>query len=335
MTTRIAISGMGRIGRLCLRAVFELGRKDIEVVALNNRGDIAAMVHLFKYDSLHGRFAGDVSHDVNSITINGKKIPVLSEDDPAKLDWKPYNVDVLFECTGKFTDRKGAQLHLDAGAKKILISSPAKDEDITVVYGVNHADIRAGHKIVSNGSCTTNCLAPVAKVLHETIGITRGFMTTIHAYTNDQNIHDGSHRDLHRARAAAMSMVPTSTGAAKAIGKVIPELEGKLDGIAIRVPTANVSAVDLTFDAGRATSVAEIQDAMRTAANGALKGILCAYDEPLVSIDFNHSPYSAAFALNETKVIDKTFVRVMAWYDNEWAFSIRMLDVASVMQKLG
>lgn len=335
MKTRIAISGTGRIGRLCIRAVFEEKRSDIEIAAINSRGKLDALVHLLKYDSVHGRFNADVSHDENSITINGMKIPVLQESDPAKLDWKPYNVDVLFECTGKFSDREGATKHLNAGTKKVLISAPGTDEDATIVYGVNHDTLKPEHKIVSNGSCTTNCLAPVAKVLHDAIGIEHGFMTTIHAYTGDQNIHDGTHKDLHRARAATLSMVPTSTGAAKAIGKVIPALKGKLDGVSMRVPTPNVSCVDLKFTSLRPTTVAEIQDAMRTAANGPLKGILGVYDEPLVSIDFNHGPCSAYFALNEVKALDGNFVRVMAWYDNEWAFSIRMLDVAGVMKKVG
>jgi glyceraldehyde 3-phosphate dehydrogenase len=331
MTVRIAISGMGRIGRLCLRAVFELARADIEVVAINNRGKIDAFVHLFKYDSVHGRFGGEVSHDDKSISINGKRIPILQASDPAELDWKPYNVDVLFECTGKFTDREGAMKHIKAGAKKVLVSAPAKDDDATIVFGVNNAALKPEHTIVSCGSCTTNCLAPVVHVLNNLCGIENGFMTTIHAYTGDQNLHDGSHKDLHRARAAGMSMVPTTTGAAAAIGKVIPALKGKLDGVSIRVPTANVSLVDLKFNAVRAVTADEIKAAMKTAAAGDLKGILAVYDEPLVSIDFNHSPYSANFALNEVKVMDK-LVRVMAWYDNEWAFAIRMLDVATLMK---
>ncbi len=333
MTTRIAISGFGRIGRLCLRGIFETGRSDIECVALHMRGDVAAAAHLFKYDSVHGRFNGTVTSDADSITVNGTRIPVIVESDPAKIDWKKYAVDVVFECTGKFTKRDGAQLHIDAGAKKVLISAPATDEDITVVYGVNHQALKAEHKIVSNGSCTTNCLAPMAHVLHNTVGIERGFMTTIHAYTGDQNIHDGTHKDWHRARAAGLSMVPTSTGAAKAIGRVIPDLQGKLDGTAIRVPVPNVSLVDLKITAMRTTSVEDIQQAMRAAANGELKGVLTVYDEPLVSTDFNHSPYSSIFALNEVKVLDGTFVRCMAWYDNEWAFSLRMLDTAVAMME--
>lgn len=331
MKTRIAISGMGRIGRLALRAVFELNRTDIDVAAINNRGNIASFVHLFKYDSVHGRFNGDVSHDANSITINGTRIPVLQASDPAELDWRPYNVDVLFECTGKFTDRDGAQKHINAGAKKVLVSAPAKDDDATIVFGVNNAALKPEHTIVSCGSCTTNCLAPVVHVLQNLCGIENGFMTTIHAYTGDQNLHDGSHKDLHRARSAAMSMVPTSTGAASAIGKVIPALKGKLDGVAIRVPTANVSLVDLKFNAARAVTADEIKTVMKNAAAGELRGVLSVYDEPLVSVDFNHSPYSANFALNEIKV-NGNLVRVMAWYDNEWAFSIRMLDVAGLMK---
>lgn len=332
MTTKIAISGMGRIGRLCLRAVFELNRTDIEIVALNHRSDIDVLVHLLKYDSVHGRFNFDVKRDGEAIIVNGKRIPVEQESDPDKLDWKKYDVDVLFECTGKFTDRAGATKHLNAGAKKVLVSAPAKDDDATIVFGVNDKILTAEHKIVSCGSCTTNCLAPVAHVLNNLCGIENGFMTTIHAYTGDQNIHDGTHKDLHRARAAAMSMVPTSTGAASAIGKVIPELKGKLDGVAIRVPTANVSLVDLKFNAKKAVTADDIKAAMKKAADGELKGVLGVYDEPLVSVDFNHSPYSANFALNEIKVMDK-LVRVMAWYDNEWAFSIRMLDVAGAMKR--
>lgn len=334
MTTRIAISGMGRIGRLCLRAVFELGRKDIEIVALNHRSDIDVLVHLLKYDSVHGRFNFDVKRDGEAIIVNGLRIPVEQESDPEKLDWTKYGVDVLFECTGKFTDHAGATKHLNAGAKKVLVSAPAKDDDATIVFGVNDKILTAEHKIVSCGSCTTNCLAPVAHVLNNLCGIENGFMTTIHAYTSDQNIHDGTHKDLHRARAAAMSMVPTSTGAASAIGKVIPELKGKLDGVAIRVPVANVSLVDLKLNAKKAVTADDIKAAMKKAADGELKGVLGVYDEPLVSVDFNHSPYSANFALNEIKVMDR-FVRVMAWYDNEWAFSIRMLDVATAMKNAG
>lgn len=333
--TRIAISGTGRIGRLCIRAPFETGRNDIEIAAINSRGSLDTLVHLLKYDSVHGRFNGTITHDDKAITINGTRIPVLQESDPEKLDWKPYNIDVLFECTGKFSDRAGAMKHIHAGAHKVLISAPGTDEDFMAVFGVNDTGLRPEHSIVSNGSCTTNALAPVAMVLNDAVGITRGFMTTIHAYTGDQNIHDGTHKDLHRARAATLSMVPTTTGAAKSIGKVIPALQGKLDGTSVRVPTANVSMIDLKFDAARATTVAELQDAFRAAASGPLRGILGVYDEPLVSIDFNHSDCSAYVGLNEIKVIDGTLCRVMAWYDNEWAFSLRMLDIAARMKMVG
>lgn len=332
MTTRVAINGFGRIGRLILRGLIETKRTDIEIVAINNLASIEDNAHLFKYDSVHGRFDGEVSIDGEHLIINGMRIKDVSIPDPTNLPWKELNIDVVMECSGLFTKRGDAAKHLDAGAKKVLISAPGKDEDITVVYGVNHHELKSSHVIVSNASCTTNCLAPVAAVLDSTVGIEHGFMTTIHSYTGDQNILDASHKDMHRARAAAMSMIPTSTGAAKAVGKVLPQLEGKLQGTAIRVPTPNVSVIDLSFVAKRETSVEEIQTAMKAAASeGPMKGVLGVYDEPLVSTDFNHDPHSSVFALNEVSVIEGTFIRVLSWYDNEWAFSIRMLDTTAAM----
>jgi len=333
MTTRVAINGFGRIGRLVLRAALESGRSDIEFVALNDLADAATNAHLLKYDSVHGRFAGDVATDGNDLIVNGHRIKGLQGPDPAKLGWGDLGVDVVMECSGRFTKRADAAKHLEAGAKKVLISAPATDEDLTVVYGVNHDKLTAAHQIVSNASCTTNCLAPVAYVLDQKIGISHGFMTTIHSYTGDQRIVDTAHKDLHRARAAALSMIPTSTGAAKAVGKVLPNLKGKLDGTAIRVPTPNVSVVDFKFVAKRPTSVEEIQTAIKEAVAGPLKGILDCYSEPLVSIDFNHDSHSSVFALNETRVIEGTFVRVLSWYDNEWGFSSRMSDTAVAMMK--
>ncbi len=331
MTTRVAINGFGRIGRLVLRAALESGRKDVEFVAINDLADAATNAHLLKYDSVHGRLNAKVETDGNDLIVDGVRIKGVQGADPAKLPWGELGIDVVMECSGRFTKRADAAKHLEAGAKKVLISAPATDEDITVVYGVNHGDLKAAHTIVSNASCTTNCLAPVAFVLDQTVGIAHGFMTTIHSYTGDQRVVDTAHKDLHRARAAAMSMIPTSTGAAKAVGKVLPALKGKLDGTAIRVPTPNVSVVDFKFTAKKPTTVEEIKEAMTKAANGPLKGILGVYSEPLVSIDFNHDPHSSIFALNETKVIEGTFVRVMSWYDNEWGFSNRMSDTAIAM----
>ncbi|MDR3425447.1 MAG: type I glyceraldehyde-3-phosphate dehydrogenase [Alphaproteobacteria bacterium] len=333
MPVRVSINGFGRIGRLVLRAAFESGRDDIEIVAINDLAPPATNAHLLKYDSVHGRFKGDVAVDGNDLIINGKRVKGLQISDPTQLGWGNLNVDVAMECSGRFTKRDDAAKHLQAGAKKVLISAPATDEDLTVVYGVNHNELKAAHTIVSNASCTTNCLAPVAFVLDNAIGIERGFMTTIHSYTGDQRTVDTMHSDLHRARAAALSMIPTSTGAAKAVGKVLPQLKGKLDGTSIRVPTPNVSVIDFKFDAKRATTVEEINQAITAASNGALKGILDAYSEPLVSTDFNHDAHSSIFALKETKVIDGTFVRVMSWYDNEWGFSNRMPDTAVAMMK--
>jgi len=334
MTVKVAINGFGRIGRLVARALFESGRKDIEIVAINDLADAATNAHLLKYDSVHGRFPFPVELDGNDLVIDGHKIKSVQQRDPAQLPWKELGIDIAFECSGIFTSKEKASLHLQAGAKKVLISAPATDEDLTVVYGVNHDKLTAEHKIVSNASCTTNCLAPVAFVLNNAIGIEKGFMTTIHSYTGDQNTVDTAHKDLHRARAAALNMIPTSTGAAKAVGKVLPELNGKLDGTSIRVPTPNVSVVDFKFIAKRATSKEEVIEAIKKAADGPLKGILGYYTDPLVSSDFNHNPLSSVFAVNEVKVLDGNLVRVLSWYDNEWGFSNRMLDTATVMGKL-
>jgi len=331
MTTRVAINGFGRIGRLVYRALVESGRTDIEVVAINDLADTTTNAHLLKYDSVHGRFGGEVVAGSDHLLVNGKRVQAVQIGDPTKLPWADLKIDVALECSGRFTSRDDAAKHLAAGAKKVLISAPATDEDITVVYGVNHHKLTAAHAIVSNASCTTNCLAPVASVLQNTVGIEHGFMTTIHSYTGDQRVVDTMHSDLHRARAAALNMIPTSTGAAKAVGKVLPELKGKLDGTAIRVPTPNVSVVDFKFVASRATTVEEINAAILAASNGALKGILGTYTEPLVSTDFNHDSHSSIFALGETKVIGGTFVRVMSWYDNEWGFSNRMGDTTAAM----
>jgi len=334
MTVKIAINGFGRIGRLVLRSIMESGRNDVSVVAINDLATSEANAHLLKYDTVHGRFPGDVKAGEGKLTVNGHEIAMVQERDPTKLPWGAHGVDIAFECTGIFTKKDDAMKHIAAGAKKVLISAPATDEDITVVYGVNHDKLAANHLVVSNASCTTNCLAPVAYVLNNKIGIEHGFMTTIHSYTGDQNTVDTMHKDLHRARAAAANIIPTSTGAAKAVGLVLPELKGKLDGTAIRVPTPNVSLIDFKFTAKRDTTVEEINNAIIEASNGALKGILGTYTEPLVSSDFNHDPHSSIFALNETKVIGGRFVRVMSWYDNEWGFSNRMSDTAVAMAKL-
>ncbi len=334
MTVKVGINGFGRIGRLTARAIFEQKRDDIEIVAINDPG--GNFFPLLKYDSIHGRAPFSVERDGDdAIIIDGKRIRRFRSRSPEGCPWGEEEVDIMMECTGKFKDREGAKAHMDMGAKKVLISAPGTDEDLTVVYGVNHDLIKAEHKIVSNASCTTNCLAPVAYALNETIGIEKGFMTTIHAYTGDQNLVDGSHRDPLRARAAAMSMIPASTGAAKAVGKVLPELNGKLDGVAVRVPTANVSLVDLTFKPSKATTVEEVNAAVIEYANGKLKGVLAVYDDPCVSIDFNHDPHSSIFSLAGTKVVEGDFVRVMSWYDNEWGFSCRMIDTALEMHKKG
>ena len=335
MPTRVAINGFGRIGRLVLRAIVEQGRKDIQVVAINDLGSIATNAHLLQWDTAHGRFPANVKAGKKGIDFGRGEVPVLAERDPAKLPWKDLKVDVALECTGIFVNREGAGKHLEAGAKRVLISAPATGEDITVVRGVNHTKLKKSHRIISNASCTTNCLAPVAYALHKTVGVDRGFMTTVHSYTGDQSIQDTLHKDLRRARAAAMNMIPTSTGAAKAVGLVLPELKGRLDGTAVRVPTINVSMVDLTFVAKRKTTKEEVNAAVKKAANGPLKGVLEYIDEPLVSGDFMHNPASSIFDSLETQVIDGNFVRVLSWYDNEWGFSNRMVDVAALVGKLG
>ncbi|MDV7340574.1 type I glyceraldehyde-3-phosphate dehydrogenase [Terasakiella sp. A23] len=335
MSFRIAINGFGRIGRLCLRALIESGREDIEVVAINDLGPVDTNAHLLKYDSVHGVLPADVSSTPEAIVVNGKPITCLAERDPANLPWDALGVDIVYECTGIFVSKTQAEAHIQAGAKKVLISAPGKEVDMTVVYGVNHDKLTAEHKVVSNASCTTNCLAPVADVLHKAVGINKGYMTTVHSYTGDQRMVDTLHGDLRRARAGAMSLIPTSTGAAKAVGLVLPELAGKLDGSAIRVPTPNVSMVDLTFEAARETTVDEINQAIVAAANGPLKGVLGAYDAPLVSIDFNHNSNSSAFDLTQTTVMEGSFVRILSWYDNEWGFSNRMSDTAAVMAEVG
>jgi glyceraldehyde 3-phosphate dehydrogenase len=335
MPVRIAISGFGRIGRNVLRALVEARRKDLEVVAINDLFSAKDNAHLLRHDSVHGRFPGAIKVDGESIDVGSGPIKVLSERDPRKLPWKALDIDIVMECTGIFTDRDKAAAHLEAGAKRVLVSAPSKGADITVVYGVNHDKLKGEHKVVSNASCTTNCLAPVAKVLNDLVGIKSGFMTTIHAYTNDQNVLDQAHKDMRRARAAAVNMIPTSTGAAAAVGLVLPELKGKLDGTAIRVPTPNVSVVDLKFIPGRETSVDEVNKSMEHASRQQLKGILDVTAEPLVSIDFNHNPASATFDLTQTQIVDGRLVRVLAWYDNEWGFSNRMADTAAAMGKLG
>jgi len=331
MTVKVAINGFGRIGRNVLRALEESGRKDIEVVAINDLGPVETNAHLLQFDSVHGRFPKEVKVNGNTIDAGSGPIEVSAIRDPRELPWA--DVDIVMECTGIFTDRDKAAIHLENGASRVLVSAPSKGADKTIVYGVNHEVLSAEDVIVSNASCTTNCLAPVAKVLNDTVGIKRGFMTTIHSYTGDQPTLDTMHKDLYRARAAAMSMIPTSTGAAKAVGLVLPELNGLLDGVAIRVPTPNVSVVDLTFEAGKATSVEEINAAIRAAADGPLKGVLGYTDLPNVSIDFNHNPNSSTFHMDQTKVMDGNFVRILTWYDNEWGFSNRMLDTAVEMGK--
>jgi glyceraldehyde 3-phosphate dehydrogenase len=334
MAVRVAINGFGRIGRNILRAIAESGRKDIEVVGINDLGPVETNAHLLRFDSVHGRFPGTVTVKGDSISVGDGKIKVTAERDPTKLPWKELGVDIAMECTGIFNSKEKASAHLAAGAKRVLVSAPAENADATIVFGVNHDTLTREHKVVSNGSCTTNCLAPVAKVLSDTVGIETGFMTTIHAYTGDQPTLDTLHKDLYRARAAAMSMIPTSTGAAKAIGLVLPELKGKLDGVAIRVPTPNVSVVDLKIVAKRATDAKEINEAMKRASEQQLKGILGYTTHHNVSIDFNHDPHSATFHMDQTKVMNGTLVRVMSWYDNEWGFSNRMADTAVAMGKL-
>ena len=334
MTIRVGINGFGRIGRNILRAIAESGRKDIEVVGINDLGPVETNAHLLRFDSVHGRFPGTVTVKGDTISLGNGVIKVTAVKDPSTLPWKDLGVDIAMECTGIFTAKDKALAHLTAGAKRVLISAPGENSDLTVVYGVNHDKLTKDHKIVSNASCTTNCLAPVAKVLNDAVGIDKGFMTTIHSYTGDQPTLDTMHKDLYRGRAAALSMIPTSTGAAKAVGLVLPELNGRLDGVAIRVPTPNVSVVDFKFVAKKATSIDEINGAIKRAAEQQLKGILGYTDAPNVSIDFNHDPHSSIFHMDQTKVLDGTLVRVMSWYDNEWGFSNRMSDTAVAMGKL-
>jgi glyceraldehyde 3-phosphate dehydrogenase len=334
MAIKIAINGFGRIGRNVLRAMVENNRKDLQLVAINDLGSVETNAHLFKYDSVHGRFNGDVKIEGDSMNVGLGAFKVLAEKDPSKLPWHDLGVDVVMECTGIFSDKEKATVHLKAGAKKVLVSAPSKGADMTVVYGVNHDKMETNHQVISNASCTTNCLAPVAKVLNDLCGIQSGFMTTIHSYTNDQRILDLPHSDLRRARAAALSIIPTTTGAAKAVGLVLPELAGKLDGTSLRVPTPNVSVIDLKFIPTRQTTVEEVNAAMERAAQQELKGILAVTKEPLVSVDFNHDPHSSTFDLNQTQIVDGRLVRVLAWYDNEWGFSCRMCDTAVALGKL-
>ncbi len=334
MTVRVAINGFGRIGRLVLRSIVEHGRRDIEVVAINDLGPVATNAHLLKYDSVHGRFPGTVEHGDDWIDVGLGRIKVTAERDPANLPHKDLGVDIAFECTGIFASKDKASAHLTAGAKRVLVSAPADNADKTIVYGVNHDTLTAEDVVVSNASCTTNCLAPIAKVLHDLVGIERGYMTTIHAYTGDQPTLDTMHKDLYRARAAGLSMIPTSTGAAKAVGLVLPELKGKLDGSSIRVPTPNVSVVDLKIVPGRDTSVDEVNAALKAAADGPMKGVLAITTDPVVSMDLNHIAASSTAALPQTQVIEGKLVRVLSWYDNEWGFATRMADTALVMSKL-
>jgi glyceraldehyde 3-phosphate dehydrogenase len=334
MAVRVAINGFGRIGRNVLRAIYEAKRNDIEVVAINDLGPVETNAHLLRFDSVHGRFPGTVTVDGDSISLGNGKIKVTAVRDPNTLPWKDLGIDIALECTGIFTAKEKASAHLTAGAKRVLVSAPAEGANLTVVYGVNHDKLTKAHMVVSNASCTTNCLAPVAKVLNDAVGIDKGFMTTIHSYTGDQPTLDTMHKDLYRARAAALNMIPTSTGAAKAVGLVLPELNGKLDGVSIRVPTPNVSVIDFKFVAKKATTKDEINAAIKRASQQQLKGILTYTDAPNVSLDFNHDPHSSIFANDQTKVMDGTFVRVMSWYDNEWGFSNRMADTAVAMGKL-
>jgi glyceraldehyde 3-phosphate dehydrogenase len=334
MAVKVAINGFGRIGRNVLRAIVESGRTDIEVVAINDLGPVETNAHLLRFDSVHGRFPHTVTVNGDTIDAGRGPIKVTAIKNPAELPHKAMGVDIALECTGIFTSKDKAKLHLDAGAKRVLVSAPADGADLTVVYGVNHDKLSKDHLVVSNASCTTNCLAPVAKVLNDLVGIDKGFMTTIHAYTGDQPTLDTLHKDLYRARGAALSMIPTTTGAAKAVGLVLPELNGRLDGTSIRVPTPNVSVVDFKFLAKRETTVAEINAAVLKASQGALKGVLGTTDQPNVSSDFNHDPHSSIFHLDQTKVMDGKLVRVLSWYDNEWGFSNRMADTAVAMAKL-
>ena len=332
MAVKVAINGFGRIGRNVLRAIIESGRSDIEVIAINDLGPVETNAHLLRFDSVHGRFPATVTTTEDSIDVGRGPIRVTAIRNPADLPWT--DVDIVMECTGIFTSKEACQAHLDNGSSRVLISAPGKDADATIVYGVNHDTLTSADIVVSNASCTTNCLAPVVKVLNDAIGINKGFMTTIHSYTGDQPTLDTMHKDLYRARAAALSMIPTSTGAAKAVGLVLPELAGKLDGVAIRVPTPNVSVVDLTFEASRDTTIAEVNAAIKAAADGKLKGVLAYTDLPMVSCDFNHDPHSSTFHNDQTKVLDGNMVRILTWYDNEWGFSNRMADTAVAMGKL-
>lgn len=332
--TRVAINGFGRIGRLVLRAYLESGRDDLEFVAVNDLGSAEINAHLLAYDSVHGSYDGDISATDDSLVAGPHAMRVVSEMLPEKLPWRDLDVDVVMECTGRFTDRQAAGKHIEAGAKRVLVSAPCKEADLTVVYGVNDAKLTQEHHVVSNASCTTNCLAPVAKTLHDAVGIRHGYMTTVHAYTGDQRPVDTFHSDFFRARAAAANLIPTSTGAARAVGLVLPELAGKLDGAAIRVPTPNVSLIDLKFTAERKTNIEEINDAVRAASANGMAGILAVNDKPLVSSDFNHNPASSTFDLASTQVVDDTFCRVVSWYDNEWGFSNRMNDTAVAMGRL-
>jgi glyceraldehyde 3-phosphate dehydrogenase len=334
MSVRVAINGFGRIGRNVLRAIAEAERKDIEVIAINDLAPVETNAHLLRFDSVHGRFPVEVKVTGDSISVGNGTIKVTAIKDPSTLPWRDLGIDIALECTGVFTTKEKAGTHLTAGAKRVIVSAPADGADLTVVYGVNHEKLTKAHKIVSNASCTTNCLAPVAKVLNDAVGIDKGFMTTVHSYTNDQPSLDQVHKDLYRARAAAINMIPTSTGAAKAVGLVLPELAGKLDGVSIRVPTPNVSVIDFKFVAKRATTKDEVNGAVRRAADQQLKGILGYTEAPNVSSDFNHDAHSAVFAMDQTKVMDGTLVRVMSWYDNEWGFSNRMVDTAVAMGKL-
>ncbi|TCS63138.1 type I glyceraldehyde-3-phosphate dehydrogenase [Varunaivibrio sulfuroxidans] len=336
MAVRVAINGFGRIGRLAFRALVESGRTDIEVVGINDLGSVDANAHLLKYDSVHGTLPADVHVEGDSMVVNGKKTRVIAERDPSALPWADLNVDIVYECTGIFTARDKAAVHMNAGAKKVLVSAPASGADLTVVYGVNHDKLTAEHKVVSNASCTTNCLAPVADVLNKAIGIKQGYMTTIHSFTGDQRTVDTLHKDLRRARAASLSMIPASTGAAKAVGLVLPELNGKLDGSSVRVPTPNVSMVDLKFVPMKNTSVEDVNAAIKAAAEGHLKGVLAYNTAPLVSVDFNHNPHSSIFDATQTQVMGEgDFVRVVSWYDNEWGFSNRMSDTAVALHNVG
>ncbi|HKK02746.1 MAG TPA: type I glyceraldehyde-3-phosphate dehydrogenase [Gammaproteobacteria bacterium] len=336
MAIKVGINGYGRIGRNILRALYEYGRGDeISIVAINDLGDAQTNAHLTRYDTTHGKFAGDVAVDGDSMVVNGDRIRVLGERDPAKLPWKELGVEVVLECTGLFTSKEKASAHLQAGAKKVIISAPAKNVDATLVYGVNHDKLKASDEVISNASCTTNCLAPLVQPLHQAIGVEHGLMTTIHAYTNDQVLTDVFHSDLRRARSATASMIPTKTGAAAAVGLVLPELAGKLDGFAIRVPTINVSMVDLTFRAARDTSTEEIDQVLEEASKGALKDILGFNREPLVSVDFNHDPRSSVYEASLTRVVDSRLVKVCSWYDNEWGFSTRMLDATVALMNAG